>query len=120
MYFTPAWMLREFTQVQAFHMTTDHGQHHLTGRHHCDIMMLMRTTLTLDDDVLKMARRLAAADERPLKDVINEALRLGLTTGRSRPRTPFAFKLKVVEGRVMAGVDLTDRDKLFDLMDGRA
>jgi hypothetical protein len=83
-------------------------------------MMLMRTTLTLDDDVLKMARRLAAADERPLKDVINEALRLGLNAGRARRRTPFAFKLKIVDGRVMAGVDLTDRDKLFDLMDGRA
>jgi hypothetical protein len=82
-------------------------------------MMLMRTTLTLDDDVLRTARRRAAAEERPLKDVINEALRLGLNAGRSRPRTPFAFKLKVVDGRVMAGVDLTDRDKLFDLMDGR-
>lgn len=83
-------------------------------------MMLMRTTLTLDDDVLKIARRLAAAEDRTLKDVINDALRLGLTAaGRARPRMPFAFKLNVVDGRVMPGVDLTDRDKLFDLMDGR-
>jgi hypothetical protein len=83
-------------------------------------MMRMRTTLTLDDDVLKIARRQAAAQERTLKDVINDALRLGLTAaGRARPRTPFAFKLNVVDGRVMPGVDLTDRDKLFDVMDGR-
>jgi hypothetical protein len=82
-------------------------------------MMLMRTTLTLDDDVLKLARRRAAAEERPQKDVINDALRLGLSVGRSRPQTPFTFSLKVVDGRVMPGVDLTDRDKLFDVMDGR-
>jgi Arc/MetJ family transcription regulator len=82
-------------------------------------MMLMRTTVTIDDDVMKMARRRAATEERALKDVFNDALRLGLTAGRSRPRAPFTFALKVVDGRVMPGVDLTDRDKLFDVMDGR-
>jgi hypothetical protein len=40
-----------------------------------------------------------------------------LDTGRRRP--PYTFKLKVVRGRVMPGVDLCDRDKLFDVMDGR-
>jgi plasmid stability protein len=83
------------------------------------IMMLVRTTLTLDDDVLRMARRRAAEDGRPLKDVINEALRAGLRDGGTRRRPAFAFKLRTVTGRVMPGVDLTDRDKLFDLMDGR-
>lgn len=79
--------------------------------------MRMRTTLTLDDDVLKAARRLAGQQGRPLKDVINEALRQGLALGEARRRPPFRFRLKTVAGRLLPGVDLADRDKLFDLMD---
>lgn len=80
-------------------------------------MMLMRTTLTLDDDILKAARRLAGEQGRPLKDVINEALRHGLALGQTRRRPPYTFRLRTVEGRLLPGVDLADRDKLFDLMD---
>ena len=78
--------------------------------------MRMRTTLTLDDDVLKAARRRARDQDRPLKDVINEALRQGLALGETR-RPAYRFKLKTVEGRLLPGVDLTDRDKLFDLLE---
>jgi hypothetical protein len=80
-------------------------------------MMTMRTTLTLDDDVFKAARRRAREQDRSLKDVINEALRQGLALGeRSRP-DPYTFRLATVEGRLQPGVDLADRDQLFDLMD---
>ncbi len=82
-------------------------------------MMLMRTTLTLSDDVLRMARQKAARENRSLKDVINESLRLGLTLGQRRLERKYAFRLKTVRGRIMPGVDLHDRDKLFDLLDGR-
>lgn len=80
-------------------------------------MMLVRTTLTLDDDVLRTARRRAREQDRPLKDVINEALRQGLAMGESAPTTAYSFRLKTVEGRLLPGVDLTDRDKLFELME---
>jgi len=80
-------------------------------------MMFMRTTLTLDDDVLKVARRRAREQDRPLKDVINEALRQGLAMGEVHPTTTYKFRLKTVEGRLLPGVDLTDRDKLFELME---
>jgi plasmid stability protein len=82
-------------------------------------MMLMRTTLTLNDDVLKRARQKAARENRSLREVINEALRQGLTLGDRRKGTRYAFRLKTVAGPVMPGVDLHDRDKLFDLLDGR-
>ncbi len=82
-------------------------------------MMLMRTTLTLDDDVLKLARKTAARENRTLRDVINEALRQGLALRNQRKRTRYVFRLKTVSGRVLPGVDLHDRDKLFDLLDGR-
>ena len=79
--------------------------------------MLMRTTLTLDDDVLKAARRRARDQDRPLKDVINEALRQGLALADA-PRPPaYTFRLKTVDGRLLPGVDFADRDKLVELME---
>lgn len=80
------------------------------------IMMLMRTTLTLDDDVLKAAKRRARDQDRPLKEIINEALRRGLALGELRRTLPYSFRLKIVQGRLLPGVDLTDRDKLFEVM----
>jgi len=38
----------------------------------------MRTTLTIDDDVLERARALAAKLHTPFRAVVNEALRAGL------------------------------------------
>jgi hypothetical protein len=38
----------------------------------------MRTTLSLDDDVLERARAVSAKLRTPLKKVVNEALRAGL------------------------------------------
>jgi hypothetical protein len=80
-------------------------------------MMRMRTTLTLDDDVLKAAKRRAREQDRPLKEVINEALRQGLALESARRAPAYRFRLKTVEGRLLPGVDLTDRDKLFELME---
>ena len=79
--------------------------------------MLMRTTLTLDDDILKAARRRAREEDRPLKDVINDALRQGLAMAEAAAPPAYTFRLRTVEGRLMPGVDLTDRDKLFNLME---
>jgi len=38
----------------------------------------MRTTLSIDDDVLERARAISAKLSRPFKTVVNEALRVGL------------------------------------------
>lgn len=38
----------------------------------------MRTTLTIDDDVLDQARAIAAKKQAPFRVVVNEALRAGL------------------------------------------
>ncbi len=42
----------------------------------------MRTTLTLDDDVVASARKLAAAENRSLGSVISELVRRGLERDR--------------------------------------
>ena len=38
----------------------------------------MKTTLTLDDDVVDRTRALASKLHKPIKSVVNEALRIGL------------------------------------------
>lgn len=48
------------------------------------MMPRMRTTLTLDSDLSVKARRLAARQQKPFKEVINAALRVGLES-LSRP-----------------------------------
>lgn len=77
----------------------------------------MRTTLTIADDLMKLARRRATERNRPLKGVINEALRIGL--GADQPgRKRYRFRLPVMKGRLLPGVDLNNRRKLFDRMAG--
>ena len=51
----------------------------------------MRTTLTLDDDVVAALERLRKTHGVSLKDLVNEALRRGLKemNARRRPREPF-------------------------------
>lgn len=51
----------------------------------------MRTTLTLDDDVAALLARLRKTRNASYKDLVNEALRLGLkqmTAPPQRPRRP--------------------------------
>lgn len=73
---------------------------------------MARTTIAIDDDLLRRLRRRAAAEDRTLQDVVNDALRDGL----ARPkRRAFTFKLEGWRGALQPGVDLTDRDKLFDV-----
>jgi len=45
----------------------------------------MRTTLSIDDDVLEKAKSAAAKTRLPFRTVINEALRAGLRRWQRRP-----------------------------------
>ncbi|MCY3014506.1 MAG: ribbon-helix-helix protein, CopG family [Planctomycetota bacterium] len=49
----------------------------------------MRTTLTLDDALVERLRSDAEALGRSMKDVVNEALRLGLDAIESRVAVPY-------------------------------
>jgi len=49
--------------------------------------------------------------------VANEALRRGLA--KRADRTGYRLKLQGWKAAEQPGVDVLDRDKLFDLMDGR-
>jgi hypothetical protein len=76
---------------------------------------MARTTLAIDDALLRELRTRAAKEGRTLQDVVNESLRRGL---RAPARRTYALKLHTTSGGVRPGVDLCDRDRLFDLLDG--
>jgi hypothetical protein len=78
---------------------------------------MKRTTIALEDDLLRKLKADAAKQGTTLSGVVNEILR-GVVT--SRPRPPkYKLDLGGFDGELQPGVDICDRDKLFDLMDGR-
>lgn len=75
-----------------------------------------RTTIDIEEALLRRLKQRAAAEDRALQDVVNDALRDGL----ARPkRDRYVFRLDGWKGEAQPGVDLTDRDKLFDVAQGR-
>lgn len=59
----------------------------------------------------------AAAEGRSMQDLANELLRDGLA--RREGPGDYDLRLEGWRAETQPGVDLLDRDKLFDLMDGR-
>lgn len=79
----------------------------------------MRTTLNLDDELMRSLKRRAADTGRTMTDLMEEALRDMLSRDPS-PEAEGEFRWVTVRGRVQPGVDLTDRDSLLDAMEGRS
>lgn len=78
----------------------------------------MRTTIRLDDDLLREAKMHAAATERTLTQLIEDALREVLARrGAATTRPPVELPTSG-EGGLQPGVDLSDSKALWDLMDG--
>src|SRR5262245_15981744 len=81
--------------------------------------LCMRTTIELNDDLLRRAKRRAADDRTTLREVIEQALRAHLTRRGALPRGRYTLRWRTERGTLQPGVRLDDRDALFDLMDGR-
>jgi hypothetical protein len=77
----------------------------------------MRTTLELNNELLRAAKRRAADDRQTLRQVVEAALRAYL--GRPATRRGYRLRWRSEHGRLQAGVRLEDRDALWDLMEGR-
>lgn len=65
----------------------------------------MRTTVTLDDDVFKLLRRLQAQRACSLRDVLNDVLRDALTRRPTKSKTRFVVQPFEVRRAVVASVD---------------
>jgi hypothetical protein len=75
----------------------------------------MRTTLVIDDDLIRELKRRAAEENRTLSDVTQETLRVGLARTRA-PRRSRRVKLPTF-AMGEPKVDVADRDQLFEILD---
>jgi hypothetical protein len=81
------------------------------------MLLCMRTTIEINDVLFRAAKRQAAERGISLREVVEAALRQHL--GKIKATAPYQLQWRPETGRLQPGVDLTDRDALFDLMDGR-
>jgi hypothetical protein len=75
-----------------------------------------RTTLTLEDDVTARIDAEARRSGKPVKTVVNEALRAGLEQRAQRPRIPFRVRARPMGLR--PDVELDDVEGLLDRLEG--
>ncbi|MBN1961240.1 MAG: hypothetical protein JW841_09850 [Deltaproteobacteria bacterium] len=74
----------------------------------------MRTTMAIDDDILYQLKHRAIAEHRTVQDVANELLRQAIFTRSKKP--VFYLKLKGYKAKLQPGIDIADREHLFDIM----
>ena len=78
----------------------------------------MKTTLNLDDRLIREARARATRDGETLTRLIKRALRNYLQPAHG-PVRDFRARLLTKRGPALAGVDLDDRELLHERMEGR-
>lgn len=78
----------------------------------------MRTTLDLDDALLRAVKARAAETGRTMTYLVEEALREHLAR-MDQAASPSPLRWVVVEGGPLPGVELANRDALLDLMEER-
>ena len=77
----------------------------------------MRTTLTLDDDVARQLREEARRTGRSFKEVVNDALRRGLSSGAAPSPRPPRFRVRPKACGFQPGIDLRKLNQLVDEME---
>ncbi|MCP4669344.1 MAG: DUF2191 domain-containing protein [Deltaproteobacteria bacterium] len=77
----------------------------------------MRTTLSIDDDVIERARAVAAKRRTPFKAVINEALRAGLDHVEL-PAKSRSYKTEPHEMGLQSGRNIDSIQKLLAQIEG--
>ena len=84
------------------------------------MLVCMRTTLNLDDSIVRALKREALSSGRTMTEVIESSLRETLFRKKAAAQKPFRLAMVTIKGSVNPGVDLTDRDNLLDAMEGRS
>jgi hypothetical protein len=77
----------------------------------------MRTTITLEDDVIEKARSLAERLHTPFREVINEALRAGLEKVGA-PASDRAYSTKPHKMGLKPGMNLDNIQELLARIEG--
>jgi len=81
------------------------------------MLLCMRTTIDIPDPLLRAAKQRAADEGVSLREVVLRALQLQL--GGAHPAR-YRFRWRTEKGRLLPGVDLADRQSLYDVLDGRS
>jgi hypothetical protein len=74
----------------------------------------MRTTLTLDDDLAQRLQALARQGGRTFKEVTNEAIRRGLSTGEAQVGGVERFRVLPKACGFRPGVDPLKLNQIYD------
>lgn len=75
-------------------------------------MFLMRTTLSLEPDVVQRLREELASGKKSFKEVVNERLRMGFGLKKNKQRPP--FRVKAHSSAYQPGIDPTKFNQLVD------
>ncbi len=78
----------------------------------------MKTTLNFDDRLIREAKKRAIEDGDTLTRLIERTLRDSLASSPD-PATPSSVELITMSSRLAPGVDLADRNMLYERMEGR-
>ena len=81
------------------------------------MMLYMRTTLTLDDDVARLIQETAHRTRTSVKQVVNAALRSALAPPAARQEP---YRESVHHAALAPGLDLTGFNKLADELEDEA
>jgi Arc/MetJ family transcription regulator len=82
------------------------------------MICVMRTTIRLDDDLLREAKAYAAATDRTLTRLIEDALREALARRAARPTRRRVRVFTVGGSGPRPGVNLDSNAELLDVMEG--
>jgi hypothetical protein len=77
----------------------------------------MRTTLTLEDDLVQQLRRLAGNMGLSFKEIVNRTLRKGLHDGDTSTEKLEPFVIKAKACGFQPGVDLRRLNQLYDQLE---
>jgi hypothetical protein len=82
------------------------------------ILPVVRTTVRMEDGLLRRAKQIAAERETTLTSILEEALREWLDRQRKSPRRPRVdLPVSGASGGVRPGVDLDDSADLLERME---
>ena len=76
----------------------------------------MRTTVDIADELMRSAKKRAADEGVPLREIVEAALRSYLSAVPKK--TGYKLKWTTEKGRLLPGIDLDDRNSLFEILDG--
>ena len=77
----------------------------------------MRTTVRINENLLKRAKKLAADEGRTLTSLVEDGLALILAKPKAKRRERVELPVSKATGGVMPGIDLNRSSDLDDVMD---